>query len=168
MLISTMIEDHIHDYFQPFTMRLLHQVPEFLVASETTVYLIIVGNGISMIGPFFHIIFLNRIEPYTRHSQIDNIIQMIFYSFQVTTMACKRIVAVYFSFQHSGNYIIRRITISKAVWHDEIKYVTGIETFHFGSRRSSLFKFVGDYSLLFTLFQDDFEFLWGCFRSIHV
>ena len=26
MLISTMIEDHIHDYFQPFTMRLLRQI----------------------------------------------------------------------------------------------------------------------------------------------
>ena len=75
-------------------------------------------------------------------------------------MACERLVAIDISFQHSGNDVVGRITIGKTVRHDEIKYITRIETFNCRSIRSALFKLVGDFSLLLALCQDDVKVLW--------
>ena len=36
--------------------------------------MIVIGDGISMIRAFLHVIFLNRVKPYTRNSEVCNII----------------------------------------------------------------------------------------------
>ena len=45
-------------------------------------------------------------------------------------MTGERFVAVYVCFQHSGNYIIGGVAVGKAVRHNEIKYITGVEAFY--------------------------------------
>ncbi len=93
---------------------------------------------------------------------------MLFYSFEITAMAGKGIVAVYSRFQHSGNYVIGRITVCETIRHNKIKHIAGVESFHFGSIRLSLFEFVRNGSLFFTLFQDNIECLRSCFRCIQI
>ena len=65
---SAMIKNHIHHYFQILFMCFLYQCTEIFITSKPSVNLIIVCNGISMIGTTFHIIFLSRIQPDCCHS----------------------------------------------------------------------------------------------------
>ena len=46
---TTVVENHIHNDFQTFTVCLFYQAFKCFIAAQTAVYLIIVGNGIAMI-----------------------------------------------------------------------------------------------------------------------
>ena len=162
VLAAAMIE------FHTFGVSRIYQFAEFFIVTEAAVYLIVIGDGIAMVWTFFHIIFLDRVEPDGSDTQIVQVIQMIFDTFQVTAMACKRFITVYFCFEHSRNNIVRRGTIGKTVRHNQIKYITGIESFYIRSIVSTLFNFVRDNSFFFTLFQSYIERLGSRFRQIHI
>ena len=104
-----------------------------------------------MIRAFLHVIFLNRVKPYTGDSEVCYVIQMILYSFQIAAMTCERLITVYISFQHSGNDVVGRVAIGETVRHNEIKHVARIKTFYCRSIRPALFKLVRDFCLLFAL-----------------
>ena len=163
-----MIEYHVHHHFHTFGVSRIYQFAEFFIVTEAAVYLIVIGDGIAMVWTFFHIIFLDRVDPDGSDTQIVQVIQMIFDTFQVTAMACKRFITVYFCFEHSRNNIVRRVTIGKTVRHNQIKYITGIESFYIRSIVSTLFNFVRDNSFFFTLFQSYIERLGSRFRQIHI
>ena len=63
-----MVENHIHDYFHPFGMCLVYKVPEFFIIPKAAVCLIIISDGITVVRAFLHVILLNRIQPYARHT----------------------------------------------------------------------------------------------------
>ena len=163
---TAMVEDHVHYDFQPFGISFLSKFAELFVTAEAAVYLIIIGNGITVIRSFFHVIFLNRVEPYTGDSEVCYVIQMILYSFQVAAMTCERLITVYISFQHSGNDVVGGVAIGETVRHNEIKHVARIKTFYCRSIRPALFKLVRDFCLLFALFQDDVKVLWSSLRKV--
>ena len=93
---------------------------------------------------------------------------MLFYPFEITAMAGEGVVTVYSGFQHSGNYIIRSITVSKTIRHDEIKHIAGVEPFYLRRIRLSFFELIRNYSLFSTLFQNHVEYLRGCFGDIQI
>lgn len=58
-----MVENHIHHYLQPFGVCLFYQRAKLFIASETAVCLIIIGDGIPVIGASLHVVLLNGVEP---------------------------------------------------------------------------------------------------------
>ena len=159
-----MIKNHIHHYFQILFMRFLYQCTEIFITSKPSVNLIIVCNGISMIGTAFHIIFLSRIQPDCCHSQISNIIQMTRYTLNITTMTCKRISTVYLLFTHTVYHVIFKITVGKTIGHNQVKNIFRSKTFYIFSSPHTRFQLVWNLQFLFSVFQQDLKSLCLCFR----
>ena len=84
-----------------------------------------------MVGAFRHVVFLGRVQPDGSHAEIFQVIQMVFNTLQVTTMAAVLLVSVNFVFEHTRYDVVVRITIGKSVGHNKVKYIACIETFHF-------------------------------------
>ena len=54
---------------------------------------------------------------------------MLFDAGEVAAVAGIGIVAVYFVFGHAGNLVVVRITVGKAVGHQQVQSIGGIEAF---------------------------------------
>ena len=129
-MTTAMVEDHVHYHLQTFFVSFVYHAEEIFVGTITAVNLEIVGDGISMIRTFRHVVFLGRIQPDSGYTQIFQVIQMVFYTFQVTSMAAVLFLAVHLVFQHARYDVVVRIAVGETVRHDEIKHVTCIETFY--------------------------------------
>ena len=68
MLVSAMVEYHIHDDFHTPVMAFGYQIPVIHVCPEPRIDPIIIGCCISMIRPYGHIVFENRIQPNGRYA----------------------------------------------------------------------------------------------------
>src|SRR5690606_27540052 len=94
------------------------------------------------------------------------IIQMIYDPLYIPTVTSTLMCSIYF-FHNILMTIIRRVTIGKTVWHDEINHIRGIKTLSQGGLRSSLFKFIGFRKLAFSIFfKYNFKLLRLLFFSI--
>ena len=50
MVESAMVENHVHNHLQTFAVSLVYKTLILVVGTETWVYTIVVGSGITMIG----------------------------------------------------------------------------------------------------------------------
>ena len=151
VLAAAMVENHIHHYFQTFSVCLVHHVTEILIATEAPVYLIIICNGIPMIRTALHVIFLRRVQPDGRHSQIGDIIQMVRDTQKVSPVTGKRIRAVQFRLFHAFHYVIIRIPVGKAVGHNQIQHILGSKSFHIFSFSRTRLQFIRNLKLLLSI-----------------
>lgn len=95
MLVSAMVEYHIHDDFHTPVMAFGYQIPVIHVCPEPRIDPIIIGCCISMIRPAGHIVFENRIQPNGRYAQVFDIVQVLSDTFQVPSMPGIGIVPIY-------------------------------------------------------------------------
>ena len=165
---ATMIEYHIHHYFQPLFMRVVHQAFELIVCAEASVYLIVIRDGIAVVGAVGHVILLRRVKPDSRDSQIGYIVQMFLDAFQVASMTGVLLRAIHFIFQHPSYHIIVGITVGEAVGHDEVEHVLRGKSLDVIALMRTLPKCIGHGSGLFSLLQDDVKGLRCSLREVHI
>ena len=163
-----MIENHVHHYLQVLFMRFLHQRAEIFITSETPVNLVIVRNGISMIRTAFHVIFLRRVQPDSRRSQISDIVQMVRYALKVSAVTGKSVRAVHRFLPHPVYHVIFRTTVSETVGHNQVKYIFRSKTFHLFAFPPARFQLIRNPPFLFSALQQNLKGLRLCFRQIKI
>ena len=90
MLESTVVEDHVHDDFQPFGMRFVGQPPVFGVGSEARIHSVVVGGGVAVVGAeavvVGRIVLQDGSEPERGDAQLVEIVEMLAYAFEVAAV----------------------------------------------------------------------------------
>ena len=76
-------------------MGFLHKGTVVLVVSETGVDMVIVRAGITVIGLMGLVVFQGGSEPDSGGAKIGNVIQVVDYALEVTSVAGNRVIAVY-------------------------------------------------------------------------
>ena len=93
-----MVENHVHHNLQSFLVCLVNQLAVFLIASETRVYAVIVGRGITMIGGetvvVGRVVLQDGRKPQGGNTQLVEVIEVLADAFQVATMAQAGLAAV--------------------------------------------------------------------------
>ena len=75
--VRIVVADGLHEADVAFLNEVrIGQAVSEKASGDRDEYLIIIGNGIAMIGSFFHVIFLYGVQPDCRNSQVGEIIQM--------------------------------------------------------------------------------------------
>ena len=120
MFASAVVKDHIHYDLQSLIMSRANQLAKLFIITEARIDFIIISNGIPVIGAFGHIVLQDRIQPNSGNAQVGEIIQMIGYPFQVTSVAGIHIRTIHFRLAHSRNDIILRITVGETIGHDQV------------------------------------------------
>ena len=120
MFASAVVKDHIHYDLQTFIMGGTNQLAKLFIITEARIDFIIIRNGIPVIRTFGHIVLQDRIQPDGGNAQVGEIIQMIGYPFQVTSVTGIHIRTIHFRLAHSGNDIILRITVGETIGHDQV------------------------------------------------
>ena len=131
VVAAAVVENHVHHHFQSLLVCFFHQLTELFIAAIAAVHLEIVGDGITVIRAFRHVVFLCRVQPDGGYAQIFQIVQMVLDTLQIATVTAVLFVAVHLVFQHPRHNVVVRIAVGEAVGHDEVEHVAGIETFHF-------------------------------------
>ena len=74
---------------------------------------------------------------------------MLFDAGKVTAVACIGVIAVYLVLGHARNLVIVRIAIGKAVGHQQVQCVGGVETFMFATFLVACLQFIFLYEFSF-------------------
>lgn len=74
---------------------------------------------------------------------------MLFDAGKVTAVACIGVIAVYLVIGHARNLVIVRVAIGKAVGHQQVQCVGGVETFMFATFLVACLQFIFLYEFLF-------------------
>ena len=77
MIAPAVIKYLIHNHFHPFFVNGGTKFGEFFIGSDAGIGQIVIGDRIAMIGVFFLVILLKRIEPEGSDSQILQVIQVV-------------------------------------------------------------------------------------------
>ena len=126
-----MIENHILDNLYSLFFGAAAKFPEFFIASETCINLIIISSGITMVGSPGSIVFQHRIKPNGCITHTVNIIKVVNHPLDITTMATK----IIFTLQrvwHPGNLIVAGIPIGKTIRHYKVHHIRGIKSLPVG------------------------------------
>ena len=168
VVASAVVENHVHYHLHALGLSLFHQLAELFVATVATVHLEIVGDGIAVVRSARHVVFLNRVQPDGRYAQVFQIVQMVFNPLEVTSMTTELLVAVHLVFLHTRYDVVGRIAVGKAVGHDEVEHIAGIEALHFRGVWTALLELVRHDGFFPALLQDDVEGLRSCFRQVDI
>ena len=117
MSTATMVENHVHHHLHAHTMCLIYQFTVFLIRAESGVNLVIVCSGVAMIRPSWLSVFKYGIEPYSCEPEVLNIVQMIDNASHIATVTCPAAGSIHLDVIE---FIIRRVSIGKSVWSDEV------------------------------------------------
>ena len=158
MFYAAVVEDHIHYNLDTAVVAFGYQLLILFVGAETRINFIVIGSSIAVVRTAGHVVFQYRSEPESGYTQVGEVIQILLDTCKVTTMAGVRIIAVYFVFGHAGDLVIVRITICKAVGHQQVEGVGSIKTFVFTAFLAACFQFILFDDFLFALCKSESYF----------
>ena len=83
-----MIEHHVLDDFHATLVSLINEAYVCLVATESRVNLVVVGDGIAVIRRGRHVVHLQRRGPNGRHAKVVQIVQRLCHAGEVSAVSC--------------------------------------------------------------------------------
>ncbi len=158
MLYAAVVENHVHYDFDAACMGFFNQLLVFFVGTEARVYLVVVCGGIAVIGTAGHVVFQYRSKPEGCDAEVGEVVQVLFDAGKVTAVACIGVFAVYLVLGHARNLVIVRVAIGKAVGHQQVQCVGGVETFMFATFLVACLQFIFLYEFLFSFSEGEVEF----------
>ena len=87
VLAAAVVENHVHHHLQPALVRAVHELLELLVRAEAAVYLVVIRDGIAVVGAVGHVVLLRGVEPDGRHAQVGDVVQVLPDALQVAAVA---------------------------------------------------------------------------------
>jgi len=163
-----MVEDHVHDQFNPLSARFQGEGTVLLIASVAGIHLVKVSSGVTMVGNLMHVVLQKRIEPYRRKTHSGNIIEVIPEPLYVASLASLQVSSVGF-FLHSRHFVIIGIPVGKAVGHHQIHHVAAVESLTFCRSCFPFLQLVAVHGQVFPfLLEENIKFSGGCLPQVKV
>ena len=122
-----MVQHHVPDDFNTALVALPDQGTELFIRTEAPVYPVVIGEGIAVVGVAQLVVFEFRIEPYGRHAQINQVIEVISDALQVAPMPAHQGIPLQ-ALQHARHVIVARIAIGKTIREDQIHHILRART----------------------------------------
>ena len=116
--IATVVQDHIHDEFDPFLIGFLGQLSVLLIRPKTRINQIMIRDRIAMVTLLRLVIRHDRHIPNRRKSHVMNVRQSVNDSFEVPAMPTVHFAARWIRLTVSRFRVITRVAIRKAVGRD--------------------------------------------------
>src|SRR6185503_17382144 len=119
MFFADMIIDCILDDLDAFLMSCIAECEIPAVTSKAFVHFVVIGEPVSMVTRYFisallhpvRVILNDRGQPKSSHAQLLKIIEMIFYSLEISTMPGPHICPVACLVAVAGHDVIGRIAV---------------------------------------------------------
>ena len=136
-----MVWHNIHNILQAMTMALFNQAHKVFIRSQSRVNLIEISGCIMMIRIKSVIIIKHRSGPKCSHSKVSNIVEMLNYALDITTLTLMK-VSIIHSLYITLYRVIVRIAISKTVGHHKIYSILRAKTLTLSRTLTTFFKFI--------------------------
>ena len=145
VLKSAMIENHVHNNLQSFRVGFVAKMLVVLVRTETWVYLIIVGSGITVVCgkavlAVGRVVLHNRGEPKGGDTKFIKVVEVLTDAVQVATMAERRFGTILYIIAHTLDLLWMISTLCKAIGHELIEDVGVGESHTFVATHLTLFQ----------------------------
>ena len=158
MLYTAVVENHVHYDFDAACMGFFNQLLVFFVGTEARVYFIVVCGGIAVIGTASHVVLQYRSKPEGCDAKVGEIVEVLFDAGKVTTVAGIGVIAVYLVLGHACNLVVVRIAIGKAVGHQQVQGIGGVESLVFATFLIAGLQFIFLYEFLFPFSKGEVDF----------
>ena len=146
---SAMVEHQVHHHLDAAFVAILHQLAIILIAAQSRIDLIVVGDGIAVIRTP-HIVFLYWRRPDGSDAQFIKIIQRHTNACKVATMTAEVISCfpIDLGFYHSRHIVQFRIAIDETVGHQQVYHILGAKRYNSLTRTLLQFEGLGEVSFL--------------------
>ena len=128
MLITTMVENHIHHYLQPLGMSLIAKTLVIGIGTKTGIDLIIIGGGIAVICRetvllIRRVVLQNGRKPKGRDTQLLEIVKVFADAIQVTAMTKRRLCAILLITAHTLYLRVMTLALCETVGHEHVEHI---------------------------------------------
>ena len=127
VLETAVVENHVHHHLESFAMRLVDELPVFVVGAESGIHSVVVGGSIAVIGvvpgAWWRVVLEHWGEPQRRHAQVGEVVKMLSDALQVAAVAVTGHLAVAQLAAHPLHLVVGGVAVGKAVGHEHIEHI---------------------------------------------
>ena len=166
VLRAAVVEDEVHDELDAVTVAVVDVLTEQLVSAEARVYLVVVGDGVSVVAAVGHVVDLDGCGPYGSDAEILEVVELLVHAGDIATVASEWLVAAYLLVFEAEAVVVGGVAIGETVGHEEVEDVGGVEIAE--ALGGALAEFVGDVEHLLAVAEVNVEGLGLCSVCVDV
>ena len=124
-----MIEHDVLNNLYATFVTFVHPISVILITADTRVSAVVIGNGITMITLFGHVILQSGSMPDSRYAEVLQVIKVLCHACQVATVTCHVGTAPCVLLHTLVHLLLLLVggTGGKTVGHEQVHHITGIK-----------------------------------------